>query len=432
MELFFNISDAELLHQVHGEFPHELDRLKRAYSISDTNTIRPSTPSPSQILYGTQYEEVNRTLVGVLSLRWIYSGQYKTFTGTQTDPVVLTRSSFNWIRDIFTKGLETPMDLYALLTYIVVNDLGKDPQLASDYRSKTGEDISPLNHDIILLKALEAGLVLCVDHLPPAHKANVTRSMGLGAEFNVGQLAQAENAPACLASLQDMRGQERVFDFHFMQQLLDISGAAGHEDWTCAKKFIQPIFEAYRNVYEVAIGIILGEQGLREGYDVILTRRGGMLNEMGFRALDVRSPEDRALMRLLCMGGVANPETAELYRSVWGALDDRTKSSLVHSLNADGSIAEPAVQPTYMPAMLAQGVGEASSLWRDKARRLQSILQYLARVMSLTDEPNGRVIVVERSVLWVVKDVVQSRAFQQDPGILERTKVPESAVAKSA
>ncbi|KAK2758935.1 hypothetical protein CKAH01_16763 [Colletotrichum kahawae] len=430
-DLFFVINDDELLHQIHGKFPQELDRLKRAYSIRDKHIARPSNPSPSQILFGTQFEEVNRTLVSVLSLRWIYRNQYEVFTRTQPNSVMLARLSFAWVRGIFMERLESPKDLYALLVYIVINDLGKDPQLASDYLSKTGEDISSLNHDIILLKAVEAGLVPSVDSLSPQHRNEIVHGIRLGAEFNPGQLAQAENAPACLSSLLEMRGREKEFKFHFMQQLLDISGAAGHEDWTCAKKLIQPIAEAYRNVYEVAIGIISGEQGLREAYDVVLRRRSEMLHRKGFRSLRVTEPADRALMRLLCMGGVSDAVLAQLYWSAWEMLDECTKSTLVHALNVDGSVAEPAVQPTYFPAMLAQGLGGAAQLSRqEQLRRLQSMLWYLSRVMTLTEERDGQAIVIERSVLWVVKDTVQSQAFQDDPTILERADIPESAVAK--
>ncbi|KAJ0300309.1 hypothetical protein Brms1b_012879 [Colletotrichum noveboracense] len=431
-EMFFTIDDDELLRQIHGKFSPELDRLKRAYSISNRDVIHLSTPSPSQILYATQYEEVNRTLVSVLSLRWIYRDQYEVFTRTQPNPVMLARPSFNRVRDIFMKRLESSEDLYALLVYIVINDLGKDPQLASDYLCKTGEDIAAMNHDIILLKAVEAGLVPSVDRLPRWHKEEIICGIELGAEFNPGQLAQAENAPACLSSLLEMRGHGREFNFHFMQQLLDIFGAAGHEDWTCAKKFIQPIAEAYQNVYEVAVGIVSGDQGVREAYDVILSRRSEMLHRKGFSSLHVTQPEDRALMRLLCMGGVSDVERAELFWSAWEILDERTKSSLVHSLNVDGSVAEPAVQPTYFPAMLAQGLGGARVVSRDdQMRRLQSMLRYLSRVMTLTEEQHDQVVVIERSVLWVVKDTVQSCAFQEDPTILERTDIPRSAVAKA-
>ncbi|KAI8314941.1 hypothetical protein K4K61_003387 [Colletotrichum sp. SAR11_59] len=432
-ELFFRIDDDELLRQIYEKFPQEIDRLKRAYSIRGSHITRPPNPSPSRILFGAEYEEVNRTLVSVLSLRWIYHDQYEVFTRTQPSPVVLTRPFFDWVRNIFMERLECPEDLYALLVYIVINDLGKDPQLAIDYRSKTGEDISSLNHDIILLRAVEAGLVPSVDGLPRRHKDGIVCGMLLGAEFNPGQLAQAENAPACLSSLVRMRGREEEFRFHFMQQLLDISGAAGHEDWTCARKLIQPIAEAYRNVYEVAMGIISDDQGLREAYDVILVRRSEMLHQRGFRSLHVTQPEDRALMRLLCMGGVSDAVLAGVYWSAWEMLDDRTKGNLVHSLNVDGSVAEPAVQPTYFPAMLTQGLRGATELSREEQmRRLQSMLRYLSRVMALTEGQDGQAVVIERSVLWVVKDTVQSQAFQDDPTILDRTAVPRSAIAVPA
>lgn len=93
-ELFFTISNNELVRQLYGQFPQELDRLKCAYSISDRDVVRPSIPSLSQIIYGTEFNEVNRTPVSVLSLRWIYRSQYETFIGIQSHQFLLARSSF--------------------------------------------------------------------------------------------------------------------------------------------------------------------------------------------------------------------------------------------------------------------------------------------------------------------------------------------------
>ncbi|PHH89868.1 hypothetical protein CDD83_5073 [Cordyceps sp. RAO-2017] len=154
---------------------------------------------------------------------------------------------------------------------MMINDLGQDPQPALDYRSRTGQDISTLNHDIILLKAAEVSLVPCIDQLPPALREDLMRGIPFGAECNFGQLAQAENALACLSGLRDMREQERAFNLHFMEQMIDNAGTAGYKDWTCAWKLIQLIFEAYRNVREVALGILSGGKDQRQGYDVILT-----------------------------------------------------------------------------------------------------------------------------------------------------------------
>jgi hypothetical protein len=253
----------------------------------------------------------------------------------------------------------------------------------------------------------------------------------LGAEFNFGQLAQAENVPACLSGLSDMKGQPRAFEVRFMEQLLDIAGAAGHIDWTCAKKLIDPIYQAYHNVYDVATAIISGDLGLRDGYDLILIRRGDLLRRTGFRALEVRKPEDRALMRLLCMSGAADRETAELYDAAWASFDPSTKSSLVHTLNLDGSVAEPAVQPTYMPAMLARGLGTAQSRTLDEKKSvLQTLLRYLARVLTVTKKPIEPISVIERSVLGTLKDVIEKQEFQENPSILETVPVPKDEVAK--
>jgi hypothetical protein len=216
-----------------------------------------------------------------------------------------------------------------------------------------------------------------------------------------------------------------------MEQLPGIAGAAGHVDWTCAKKMVEPIYQAYHGVHDVAMAILSGELELHDGYDLILIRRAGLLCRTGFRALGVSKPEDRALMRLLCMGGAADLETAELYDAALASLDPSTKGSLVHTLNIDGSIDEPAVQPTYVPAMLARGVGTAQSSTPDQRKRaLCSLLRYLAHVLAVMEKLVGPIAVIERSVLGTLKDIMEGREFQENPSILETVTVPKNEVAK--
>ncbi|KAI0554764.1 hypothetical protein F4679DRAFT_595303 [Xylaria curta] len=336
--------------------PGELERLKRAYSIPDPNATPPSAASPSQILFGNQFNEVNRTLVGLIALRWIYNDQYDNFRGTQSDPVALTRESFNWIRQVFQAGLTSDDDLIALITSII-------------------------NHDLILLKAAEAGLVPSFDRLPKNDKADVLRGMRLGAEFNFGQLVHAENIP-----------------------LLDIAGASGHEDWTCAKRFLQSTLRR------------TGTMGLRDAYDLVLGRRSWMLREKGFRHLDIADADDRALTRLLCMGGVANLSAAQLYESVWIDLEAETKTLLIADLNVDGSD-QPAVLPTYAPSLMRKGVdvnGPGST--NEKRKRLRSLLRYLCRVLKLTDTHiNGSVV-----------------DFWANPTVFESKDVPNGAIAQTS
>jgi hypothetical protein len=430
-DTFFTIPDAELLFLLRDAFAPELERLKNAYSVSDPNIARPSTPSPSRILYGADYDEVNRTLVSVLSLRWLHNSQYDQFVEGQPEPVRLTRDSFAWMRQ---RAAEVPADcLQPLLTAVIINDLGKDPSLAVDYHSRTGEDVSALNHDAILLKAcLQQGMVAAFDRLDSLQRAAVIRGLELGADFNYGQLAQTENAPACLNVLRRFSGSDhdrRAVALHFLEQLLDISGAAGHMDWTSARKLIEPIAQAYRVSHDVVTGILSGTLAPCSGYDLVLTRRADLLRHRGFRAFDLGNADDRAVLRLMCMGGVADRPTADLYEAVWASLDKPTRQGLVRSLNLPGSPAAPAVLPTYMPALLTQAADAAnpSRTRREKERGLRSALLYLALVMTLPsplDRHYQGAIVVERNVLDVLKNVVQNPAFREDPTILERAEVP--------
>ena len=336
----------------------------------------------------------------------------------------MTRESFLWIRRFYQQAIVGSDALYALITSIIINDLGKDPQLASDYQKATGIDISNSNHDAIFLKACDAGLVDSLEKLHPQYKADIVHAIELGATFNFGQLAQAENTPICLSGLLRMKDSPRSFQLRFMEQLLDIAGAAGHMDWTCAKKITQPIFESYRNVFDACQGIIASTLDLRGGYDLILTRRAVTLHNKGFRLMQVEeSQNDRALMRLFCMGNVTTLETTQLFEAAWNALDNSIREELVYSLNVDGQKGEPAIQPTYMPAFLSH---------MKDGRALTYAFRYLRRLLTATDVEDPSAVVIERSLLGVLKQYVESGKFDQDPTILEKINIPKGVVAQTA
>lgn len=66
------------------------------------------------------------------------------------------------------------------------------------------------------------------------------------------------------------------------------------------------IFEFYREVYNACESIIAGTLSVRAIYDMVLTRRVELLRDQNVRVYHVEDRrEDRALIRLLCMGNVA-------------------------------------------------------------------------------------------------------------------------------
>ncbi|KIW31536.1 hypothetical protein, variant [Cladophialophora immunda] len=436
---FWQMPDMKLLQLIKSEFPWELERLKRATFLCNPKAPRPEGPSISESLYGQDYAEINRTLVGVLALRWLHHDDYATFVGTQSPPpIVLKRESFNWLRGLFEKGLRSADDTYALIISMVINDLGKDPTLAKDYATLVGNDISKVNHDMILYHAVDAGMVPALDRLSEQDKGYLLQGIRLGSDFNFGQLAQAENAPASLAGLVEMRGQDRAFEMRFMEQILDLAGASGHEDWTCAKKMIEPIFQSYNNVYDVAHGIIQAKMDVRHGYDIILIRKLDLLHKAGYsRQFKIENQADRALMRLFCLGNTSDPENADVfYFAFTERISDEVRERLVQGLNVDGSVEAPAVQPTYIPAMLTKALGNTpSGSQEERIRAVTAMLRYLTRCMTvdasnLKKLPKG-VTVVERDVRNI-SPVLDSEEFKHNPDILDREDIPEDQVANMA
>lgn len=434
--LFYSLSDEAILRLIKDAFEPELERLKNAYSMqepgSPTHRTSPDSDSkqyPSQILYGKIYDEINRTSVGILALRWLMNDDYDTFVRGQPLEVRLQRDSFDWLRKLFTTGLQTPDDLFALVTATITNDLGKDSNLERDVLKLTGQ--SEMNHDMVLLEAAKAGMVPSLERLDQPYKDDLMLGLELGSELNAGQLAQAENVIGSLEGLLAMRGHERAFELKFMEQLLDVAGAAGHSDPSCAKRMIEPVFQGFKTVYKVALDIISGRSSLRQGYDTVLKRRGSMLQHTGFRMLSVDVPEERALLRLLTMGRTANYTQAELFYDTFHSLPASIRQELVDGLNVDGHKDGTAVLPYYMPAMLSEGLENVRNS-SDKLKKdaLSSLMRFLARVLEGTKpQPGVDGVVIERNLMYA-QSTIASAEFRDDPRVLDKLEIPKGEVLR--
>jgi len=449
---FYSVDDESIIVQIGQSFPDELERLKNAEAVESTSQrSRVSNgaharPSPSQILYGTDYDEVNRTLIGVLALRWIQNDQYGTFVGGQPEGRKLTQESFNWLRKLFSAGLRTKEDLFALVMSMIINDLGKDPELETDYYLQMQSENKTLhgqNHDIVLLEAARAGMIPCLSRLDEQLREDVMLGLELGSELNAGQLAQAENVPVNLEGLLHMRNHEHAFELKFMEQILDMAGSGGHTDYTCAKTLNEPVFQGFKTVHEVSRDVIEGNSDLRRAYDRILVKRSDLLQNAGFRRLSVSKPGERALLRLLTMGRTADEKQADLFNQAFEALDDCDKQQLVTGLNIDGTDNETAVLPYYMPAMLSETLENMKEEPAEhQVRALSSLMRYLAKVLDHQNEgridtvpEDGEVvntqiapgIVIERNML-MARATLSSDAFKINPDILNTLDIPPGQV----
>ncbi|EXJ72970.1 uncharacterized protein A1O5_04119 [Cladophialophora psammophila CBS 110553] len=443
---FYSLDETTFLHQIKDAFSPELERLKCVRAVEGTEQQRATANgtvdglSPSQILYGGNYDEVNRTLVGVLALRWIHNRDYERFTGPQPPESRLTEESFEWLRDLFERGLEDSDDLFALVVSMVINDLGKDTNLEEDYYFQTHLRLEDQNHDSVLLAAAKVGMIPALHYLTLEKRQEVMLGLELGSELNAGQLAQAESVPVNLEGLLAMRGHEHAFELKFMEQILDVAGALGHLDPRGSKNFIEPVFQAFKTVHEVSLDIIAGKSNPRQGYDKVLTKRGNMLYIKGFRRLSVSDREDRALLRLLTMGRTTDKEQAELFSKAFNALDKRNKEQLVAGLNVDGNVNETAVLPYYMPAIISTTLENTKDCNEETKRRaLTSLMRYLAKVLgspgnNLTGVReyavyDGEVpgIIIERN-MSKAQDVINSPDFKTNPDLLDALDIPDGQI----
>jgi len=143
-------------------------------------------------------------------------------------------------------------------------------------------------------------------------------------------------------------------------------------------------------------------------------------------------------MRLLCIGGAANIETADLYhRTFTGGLPKLVYQRIVEGLNVDGSLEQPAVQPTYLPAMCGIALSNtANNTTEERTKALTALLKYLARVLVVDKTssefrrlPKG-VTVIERDLRKEIESVLESAAFKHNPDVLDDAPVPSDEVAK--
>ena len=434
---FWTLPEDQLLTIVQDTFPDELNRLKKAYALAlNPNFGQQSrTPSISGRLYAEKFDEVDRTFVGVLAFRWIWNGDYNTFVGESLNLLRLKPRSFRRLQHMFKTNLTTPEDIFALVVSMITNDFGKDHHMAEDYAKLKGIDISKVNHDMILHHAVEANMVPALRLLEPEYLAYVKFGIKLSSKFNFGQLAQCENAPASLNSLQKMEGQSKALQMRFLEQILDVSGAAGHEDWTCARTMTEDVFQSYQNVYDVATGIISRTFNSRYGYDILLVRKQAQLKQLGFsKEFNIDALDGRATLRLFCLGRVSNEKLATVYDAAFNNfLPHDGRKKLIYALNVGGSVEEPAVQPTYAPVMLTKALNNTHPGTTSPAIRVAAVLEYLAKVMTLTVEdranfPQG-VTVVERDIRCI-KEIVEGQNFMDMPSAsLKEAGVPEGHVA---
>lgn len=419
-------SDQEAIRIVAKAFVPELAQLQMVPA-SIEQSVNGSTkgddskrPTPSQLLYDHDYDEVNRTLTSFLCLKWIISGDHTKFTSGQASSVALSLSTFQSLRSLILQRLDSVDDYFALVTAIIVNDLGKDPRLAHQVENVTSRSMHGENHDFVLYEAVRADMVHCLRSLPESQREALVIGLKMGTRLNLGQLAQAENVPGSLDVMLELRGRKYAFELKFIEQFLDVAGAAGHIDSSCSKSMIEPVCQAFLTIRQVLTDILEGRSTLRQGYDDVLTQRAAIISANGFRNLDVHDDQDRALLRLMTMGRTSTKQQALWFEDAFSSLTNETRSELIRGLNVDGYKDGKAILPYYMPALLQAALKNTpDESGPVKTKALASLMRFLVRVLDGTyPHPGSPGTVVEHD-LEFAKKTIAGPEFKADPTVLD-------------
>lgn len=429
---FWLLEDDTALHMISAAFSPEFNRLVHAPAAAESpdsgEALQETPASPSLVLFGRDSDEVNRTLVCILALKWIITGNYSSFAARQPASTRLEPSSFQELQKFFRDKLFKPNDALALITAVVINDLGKVGDLVEAIAAKTGRSYTSQNHDAVLYEAVRLHMVDCVENLDDQQKSDLILGIKLGAQLNLAQLAQAENVPGSLEFMLSMRQHRHTFDLKFMEQVLDVAGAAGHIDFRCARQFSEPVFQAFMISHRVLTDIVEGRSNLRQGYDEVLLARAVLVERSGFRRLSVNDSSERALLRLITMGRTTNKEQAEWFSVAFDSLPSDSRDQLIGGLNVDGYNDGKAIIPYYAPAIFVsalQVTQNDSTLV--KVAALASMMRFLARVFAGTyPRPGTKGEIVEHDLMYL-KSTILSDEFRKDPRILDEHALSTAA-----
>jgi len=439
----FKTNEEAFLVSIYNAFRREIDYLKTAYV---ANTIPPkalASLAPSEILFNERYPEVDRTLTGVLILRWIYHNDYDGFTRNQPSRMRLTQESFRKLRNFFQAELDDFRDSSKILTLItlqVTNDLGKSEEL-KDMFVMGGFGDGDVNHDMLLHRVLTT----CPALVPSIQALDTNGTMrgliALSSEYNPGQLTQGESMPALLEALPKSGLTVEGFRLKFMESFLDISGALGHIDHDGSFIMTDPVFIAYDHARRASERVLRGDDAVEAWKDVLGMRLGILQQRLwhGAENWDVNSNEQHlAKARLLCMARAVKEDVANKVNQAFDHyLTDSDQDLLTKGLNVIGDSRTPAVLPTYIPEMFSLVFRELGD--RDLEIQLQglsAVMSYLGRVLHLSGSDltciRPGVLVVERDMKEILKPIIESTEFHEDPWSVlnDQVELPRMQIAR--
>jgi len=304
----------------------------------------PEKPLASEKIFNKSHPEFDRTIAGILVLKWFLNDNYEKLVSVQKPEVKLTRARFDEIRAYIKKVVHNEESLDAMITSMVINDLGKVTKISLETKKQTG--VNSVDHDVVLLAALngKSSVSSSFDKLSKHYKTVIMK--GLEAKFNLGQFVQAENVAASLDGMKSLVGDQESLDFFLVHALIDIAGVAGHKTQDGSMLLTEPLATSFYNGIEALRGFGQGKSSAQV-YDYFLAMKGRTLG------LSIDTPENKTAIRLATMLGLTKADDAALVIQALKHLPDNTRAILNREMNLYGTNDGEAILIYYAPAIIS-------------------------------------------------------------------------------
>lgn len=338
-------ADNKEIIQVVLKYYPEMSLLAGKVEASPEGLAKALEGSPSKQIYGNQHTEFDRTAVGIFNLFQVLNNDYDEFVGSQELDLKLSKESFEKLRKFTKNILKTDEDVDGMITYMVINDLGKITSVIQEIEQKTG--FTDVDHDKILLEGLTKIPEISPSFQRLSKKYQDMIINGLKAQFNIGQFIQGENVPASLSGLKGLNKDS--LDFYLLHALFDIAGALGQVNPKGSRVMTEPTYLGF-DLSISAIERLAQGENVKQVYDDYLSERGKRWG------LSIGSAQGRALIRINLMLRSPNEKSAQEVVIAFNELPENVKAILNKELGISGVDDQWAILVYYAPALLVNTV----------------------------------------------------------------------------
>ncbi len=354
---FFQLNSLGNVQEDYAQFPELKWLADKSVEVTQQNQSQATAKSYSLQLTGHFYPELDRTLLALRCLEWIWRGQrtdYEQMVQEQKNPR-LSWESFQVLhmrlRSIAGsfQGLKSEQVYDAFKVDIVLGDIGKSKEV----RKKLGVEFSKIeDHDLFLEKVFSCDFTL--QQLPSYRVLSSSAQQILkdASELgHFGHIAHLEGGPEMFNGIVQSRVLQKnpaVFEFAYMCYMCDVAASMGHVNPQSALALNETTYSILELVRQTILQLANSTpQAVYNFYLEQRARRVGVAN--------LKNVEDYLVGRFAAMMRLTDSEVGNALKAGYEELTDMDRE-LVKKVFYNSIFGESFLNkmetPTYMPAVL--------------------------------------------------------------------------------